>query len=113
MSRLPNPNRRLQLQERQRQADGAGGFAESWMTLGTLWGALRPGYGRERAVAAGAVSSVRYRIYVRAAPEGAVSRPRAGQRLVEGGRVFDIEAVAEHGGDGLFLVLYAREEVAT
>jgi head-tail adaptor len=53
-----------------------------------------------------------YRIVVRAAPPGAPSRPQAGQRFREGGRLFAIRAVAEAGGAGRFLVCFAEEEVS-
>jgi len=57
------------------------------------------------------VSAVNYRITVRAARQGAPSRPKPDQRFREGGRVFRITAVAEVGGAGHYLTCYATEEV--
>ncbi|NJS38774.1 MAG: head-tail adaptor protein [Rhodobacteraceae bacterium] len=58
-------------------------------------------------------AAVPYRITVRAAPTGAVSRPKAGQRFREGTRLFPILAVTEADPYGRFLTCFAREEVAT
>ncbi len=74
-------------------ADGAGGTLRDWRKLGTLWGAMKYGPVRED----GGVAVVAVRITVRAAPQGAPSRPVAGQRLRDGERIFDILAVTEAG----------------
>lgn len=106
-------NRRLVLEEAQRVSDGAGGFTEIWLALGVLWADVRAGTGRERE-AAGlfTVSTVPYRITVRAAPHGAPSRPRPDQRFRDGARIFRIMAVTERDPQGMFLECYAREEVS-
>jgi len=49
---------------------------------------------------------------VRGAPVGHSTRPRAGQRFVETGRIFHIEAVAERDPRGRYLTCFAEEEVA-
>lgn len=105
-------NRRLVLEAAQRVPDGAGGFAETWVELGTLWADIRARSGRERAGEAVALSATGYRILVRAAPHGAPSRPVPGQRLRQGARVFAISAVAEADADGRYLSCFAEEEVA-
>ena len=46
-----------------------------------------------------------------AAPVASPSRPKAGQRLVEGTRLFLIQAVTERDPDGRYLTCFAREEV--
>jgi hypothetical protein len=51
------------------------------------------------------------RAYCRAAPPESPQRPRAGQRLREGGRLFTIQAVAEADAAGAFLVCLLSEEV--
>lgn len=107
-------NRKLDLQEAQRTSDGAGGYTETWVSLGTVWGALRAGTGKESNQDFVTVSQVPYRIVLRSAPEGASSRPKPEQRLVEaGGRIFRILAVADHDPRGLYLVCHVREEVAS
>lgn len=51
-----------------------------------------------------------FRITVRAAPQGAPSRPTPLQRFRDGARLFAIEAVTEADPEGRFLVCFAREE---
>ena len=104
-------NRKLVLEEAQLSADGAGGQIQTWVALGTLWASISAGTGREQGRQHLTVSTVPYRIVVRAAPEGAPERPRPDQRFREGNRVFRILAVTEHDRQGHFLVCYAREEV--
>ncbi|MBI1217474.1 MAG: head-tail adaptor protein [Rhodobacteraceae bacterium] len=108
----PRLNRALLLEALARQPDGAGGYADSWAAVGTLWAELRPGVGRAVAVDPVAGSIAGYRITVRAAPVGAPSRPRPDQRFREGVRVFRIMAVAEADAEGRFLTCFAQEEVA-
>ncbi|KPP85504.1 MAG: phage head-tail adaptor, putative, SPP1 family [Rhodobacteraceae bacterium HLUCCO07] len=105
-------NRRLVLETPERVADGAGGFAESWVALGELWAEVRARTGREKAGGAVALATVGYRITVRAAPVGHSTRPRPEQRLREGGRIFRILAVTERDAAARYLVCYADEEVA-
>lgn len=102
--------RALVLEGQVRVADGAGGYAESWAPLGTLWAEVVPGSGRDVAGEEVTLASVPYRITVRAAPFGAASRPVAGQRFREGGRVFAILAVSERDPGGRYLTCFSREE---
>lgn len=106
-------NRPLVLEARIRTPDGAGGYTEAWSPLGTLWAELKAGSGRETREDLATYSRAPYRITVRAAPHGAVSRPQADQRFVDGERVFTILAVVEAGTDGRFLTCNAVEEVVT
>lgn len=108
----PRLNREMVLEEARRMPDGAGGFTRSWAALGTLWAELRAGTGRAEDAGVFAAPTVGYRVILRAAPPGAPSRPRPGQRLRSGNRRFAIEAVAEHGADGRYLVCHATEETA-
>lgn len=94
-----------------RNPDGAGGFSESWTAMGELWAEVTARTGRERAEAGVPVSVAAYRIVVRAAPAGAASRPRPGQRLRDGARAFVIRAVTEHDAAGFYLTCFADEEV--
>ena len=110
--RAPVLNRKLVLEEPQRVADGAGGYTTTWIALGTLWADIRHGTGREKAAEQLTVSSVPYRITVRAAPVGAPSRPRPEQRFVEGTRIYRILAVTEADPGARYLVCFAQEEVS-
>lgn len=105
-------NRKMVLERAERVADGAGGFTQAWVPIGTLWAALKSGSGRERFGAGVTVSTVPWRITVRAAPVGAPSRPMPDQRLREGARVFRITGVAEQGADARYLTCFATEEAA-
>ena len=108
----PRLNRHLILEDSYRSPDGAGGFTTDWRVLGLLWAQVVPGTGRERADNAVALSRVPYKITVRAAPSGAPSRPHAGQRFVDGTRIFAITAVTEADTGGRYLMCHAEEEVA-
>ena len=108
----PVLNRKLVLEAPGRVGDGAGGFTETWTALGELWAEVTARSGRERAEAGAPVSAVSYRIVVRAAPYGAVSRPMPEQRFRDGTRLFVIQAVAEADAAGRYLTCFADEEVA-
>ncbi len=110
--RAPVLNRKLVLEEPQRVPDGAGGYTTSWVALGTLWAEIRAGTGREKATEALTVSSIPFRITLRAAPVGAPSRPRPEQRFVEGSRIFRILAVSEADPGGQYLTCFAQEEIS-
>jgi head-tail adaptor len=109
----PVLTRRLVLEAPQRIADGAGGYSEAWVPLGQLWAEVKAGTGRERSGELVTVSTVPYRITVRAAPIGAPSRPRPEQRFREGERLFRILAVAERDAGARYLTCFAHEEVPT
>ncbi|MEM9715865.1 MAG: head-tail adaptor protein [Pseudomonadota bacterium] len=104
----PVLSRRLTLESPSRLPDGSGGFFTSWINLGYLWAEIDPLGGGLDARPEGTSSVFRSRITVRAAPVGSSRRPVAGQRLVDGSRGFEIDAVteAEHP---LYLWVYARE----
>lgn len=107
---MPVLRRRLVLEGAQHLPDGAGGHVTAWVQVGVLWGEVTSTSGRGVAVAAGELSLVSHRITLRAAPSGAPSRPRAGQRLREGTRIFRIIAVTERDPRGRFLTCLAQEE---
>lgn len=108
----PLLNRKLVLEEAQLIPDGAGGYARSWVPLGTMWAEITAGTGRERALETVTVSSIPLRITVRAAPPGAPSRPKPEQRFTAQGRVFGILAVTEADDNAQYLVCFAQEEVS-
>lgn len=109
MSR-PILNRRLVLETPMPDDDGAGGHADRWEALGTLWAEVRAGAGREREGPGVPMGRVAYRITVPAAAPGALSRPRPDQRFREGVRIFPILAVAERDGSGAWLTCFCEEE---
>ncbi|MBO6854908.1 MAG: head-tail adaptor protein [Marivivens sp.] len=109
----PQLTRKLVLEAPVESADGSGGRRRDWVALGALWAEVDGRSGREARGAAGALSRARYRIIVRAEPEGHSGRPVAGQRLREGTRVFDVLAVTELDAEARYLICHAEEERAT
>lgn len=103
-------NRRLVLEMPARVPDGAGGFTQSWLPLGTLWAHVVPRSGRETAGVAAPISRTGYKIIVRGAPSGSPARPQVDQRFREGSRLFRIVAVSEDDADGRYLQCAAEEE---
>ena len=109
MTRLPRLSRQLVLEDPQRSSDGSGGYSETWIALGTLWAEVKALTGR---VTGDSLSLQRYRITLRASPEGAASRPRPDQRFRDGSRLYRIDAVAEADPDARYLTCFAVEEVS-
>lgn len=107
----PTLNRPMVLEEPATSADGAGGHVTSWHALGTLWADLRPGSGRELRGVIAPEGRMLFRVFLRAAPQASPQRPRPGQRLRDGERVFRILAVSEADPAGAYLVCHASEEV--
>ena len=105
-------NRKLTLEEPQRLPDGAGGFDETWIALGDLWAEIKAGTGNEKAADHVTLSSISFRITVRAAPHGAPSRPKPEQRFRAGARLFRILAVTEADQNAQYLTCFAKEEVS-
>lgn len=108
---VPVLSRALVLEEPDRVGDGAGGFSEGWITLGTLWAEITARTGRETALSGAPVSRVSYKIVVRGAPYGAPDRPKPQQRFRDGARIYTIQAVAERDPEGRYLTCFADEEV--
>ena len=104
-------DRLLTLETPTRLPDGAGGFSITWAALGTHWAEVTPGGGKDAAGEEVVLSSVPYRITVRAAPVDAPSRPLPDQRFRDGTRIFTILAVTERGRLAKHLVCFVREEV--
>lgn len=109
--KVPRLNRRMALEERVEVPNGSGGFLLNWQELGRHWVALETARGRDGGREALATGELTLRLVLRAAPEGDAARPRPGQRLREGGRVFAILAVVEADPDQRYLSCFAREEV--
>ncbi len=108
-----NLSRQLVLEQPVAAPDGAGGYARTWEALGTLWAEVVATSGRERDGGTVSLSSSRFRITVRGAPEGAEARPMPEQRFREGARIYQIEAVNARDPQGRYLVCHASEERAT
>ncbi|SLN54487.1 head-tail adaptor protein [Roseisalinus antarcticus] len=106
----PILNRKLVLEAPDRSPDGAGGFAVTWVPLGQLWAEIDARTGAETKGPGAAMSRLRLKITTRAAPHGAASRPKAGQRLREGARLYRILAVGESDRWAQYLVCHAEEE---
>lgn len=85
--------------------DGAGGFAESWAALGTLYAALEPVKAARRLGADQALPEVTHLVTLRARPDVA-----SGMRFTTSGRVFAIETVHDPDETGRFLVCGVRED---
>lgn len=111
MGRRIHLNRRLELEDPVTVPDGGGGTTQSWVSLGSHWAEIRPGSGRHISGQEMQQSLVTCRIIVRAAPFGAPSRPKPGQRFTEGARRFQIVAVTEMPPAARYLICFAREEV--
>ncbi|MFK7834903.1 MAG: phage head closure protein [Sulfitobacter sp.] len=109
---VPRLCQALVLENPERVSDGAGGFVEGWVALGTLWAEITARSGRETAHVGAPVSNVGYKIVVRGAPFGTPERPKPQQRFRHGTRIFNILAVAERDADARYLTCYADEEVA-
>jgi head-tail adaptor len=109
--RGPLLNRSLVLERPVQIADGAGGFAQTWETVGTLWGEVKAGSGRDPAGVEITLATVPYRITVRGAPVGSPQRPVPEQRFRDGTRVYHILAVTEQDAAGSYLSCFSREEV--
>ncbi|WP_299776727.1 phage head closure protein [uncultured Roseobacter sp.] len=108
--KTPRLNRQLVLEAPQRIEDGAGGYVETWQSLGTLWAQVTARSGRELAQSGASVSAMSYKIVIRGAPFGDAKRPRPEQRFREGERVFVIKAVAENDANGRYITCFATEE---
>ena len=107
----PQLNRSLVLERPVQVADGAGGFGLTWESVGTLWGEIKAGSGRDMAGVEITLATVPYRITVRGAPVGSPQRPLPEQRFRDGTRVYHILAVTERDAGGFYLSCFAREEV--
>lgn len=102
--------RQMVLERPEQVPDGAGGFSLVWVAVGQIWADVRPASGRDVGGEEVTLSSISYRVTLRAAPVGDDRRPVAGQRLREGGRRFPIVAVTERDDSGMYLTCHVREE---
>ncbi|OED47564.1 head-tail adaptor protein [Leisingera sp. S232] len=109
MKQPPNLTRKLVLEDPQRVPDGAGGYTETWVALGTHWAEVKSLSGR---LNRDSLSLQKYRITLRSTPAGFASRPRPDQRFRDESRLYRIDAVAENGASARYLTCFAVEEVS-
>ena len=102
--------RKYLLERRGGVPDGMGGRTTGWTAIGSHWGRLIAGPGRLQAGDGGPRAKGAYRVVIRAVPFGAPSRPIAGDRLSEVGRVFHVRAVIDTDEAGQHLACYVDEE---
>ncbi|MGD9915905.1 MAG: phage head closure protein [Rhizobiaceae bacterium] len=98
--------RALDLEQQVRTPDGAGGFAESWTMLATVFAELTPLAATSTVSADQEVESVTHRVRLRT--RTGVS---AGMRFREGTRVYEIVTVHDPDETGRYLECRARERL--
>ena len=87
--------RRLERLEAVRVPDGAGGFDRVWERRAGLWAEVAVRSGGARVTELGVAPRLRLRITVQDVPPGHAARPAPGDRLREGVRLYEVEAVHE------------------
>ncbi|MCC6007592.1 MAG: head-tail adaptor protein [Rhodobacteraceae bacterium] len=102
----------MRLERSVRSPDGAGGHVESWQEVALVWVDLRPASGGAGTEDLRPLSRLAFRGLVRGVPPAHPARPRPGDRLREGARLFAVEAASEADPAGRFLRLWLAEEVA-
>ena len=108
----PRLSRKLVLEAREAVGDGAGGRSGGWQVLCTHWAQVEARLGRFEKGDGFPRARVPYKVTIRSMPQDALSRPKAGQRFVEGARVYLIKAVPDEATDARYLICYVDEEVA-
>jgi SPP1 family predicted phage head-tail adaptor len=100
---------RVMIQREVPIADGAGGYAPGWTTLGTVWAEILPTAGREQVEAGGLAAIISHRVRVRRATE-----VEPAMRLVlSDGRVLNVRAIMDRHPWRPWLELLCEEGVAT
>lgn len=95
----------LALEQATLAPDGAGGHAESWAEVATLFARIEPLAAAARFGAGQTLETVTHRVTMRARPD-----VKSGMRLTRLGRVFAIVTVHDPDESGRYLVCRAREE---
>lgn len=99
--------RRLILSGFDETPDGAGGTTRAWHERGALWAEVRMRSGALAATEFGRTPRLQVRITTHDLPEGHAMRPGLGDRLRDGARTFEVQAV--HSGERRFLVMLCSE----
>ncbi|MCK0166892.1 head-tail adaptor protein [Jannaschia sp. S6380] len=99
--------RRMTLVVPARAADGGGGFVRDWVVRGAFWASVRMRSGALRHTEFGRTPRLQVRIVTHGLPEGDPMRPEPGDRLRDGMRSYEVQAV--HEGARHELVILAGE----
>ncbi len=97
-------DQRACLLQKQRTADGGGGFVETWQTAATVWAALSAAGGSESYGPDATEAAVKYRLKLRRRTDVA-----AGWRIEIGDRLFAVYAVEDLGARAAFVTLLCEE----
>ena len=89
--------------------DGAGGFLQSWTALGALWCEVRLRSGGLKPSEFGRRPQLQVRITTHAVPQDHPARPWPGHRLIDGRRIFLVQAVQESDLRDRSLTILANE----
>lgn len=101
-------SRRMALETRADQPDGAGGIVQVWTRRGEIWCALRPRAVREGDAAGRAALRQRWQVHVHAVPG---ELPVPGARLRDDALVLRVLSVAVDGRDPGRAICVAEEEI--
>ena len=101
--------RRLVRMVARRTSDGAGGFDRDWVPSGAIWADVKVRSGGQRTTELGEEPRLRLRIVTHAVPVGHAARPGAGDRLLDGSRLYEVEAVHEADAERRYLTCFANE----
>lgn len=101
-------SRYLILEASIRTPDGAGGFDRVWTAQGGFWGDIKLRSGALRHGDFGRLPRLQVRITTHVVPEGSSRRPAPGDRVRDGARVYEVEAV--HDETQRQLVILASEQ---
>lgn len=104
-------SRRLTLTVPERVSDRAGGVIKAWAARGTLWAEVRMRSGGMRSTEFGEVPRLGLRITTHYLPQDHQMRPSPGDRLLDGGRTYAVEAVHDTIGRRPELSILASEVV--
>lgn len=99
---------RLQLQDRTRTPDGAGGYAETWHPVATIWAELKEMRGGESVIAASVTETADAIAVIRFRPN-----MTAGMRALHGSVIYNIRGVRDPDGRREWLELSLERGVAT
>lgn len=95
----------LVLEQATATPDGAGGFAETWTQIATVFARLQPIVVRERFGADQTIEEVMHRVTIRHRPDVA-----SGMRLVMGDRILQILTVHDPDETGRYLICRTKEQ---
>lgn len=100
-------DQQIAIQQESRTADAYGGAVLAWTTLATVWAAVRPLAGRERAELAAVEAPASYRFTIRR--RGDITDT---MRIAWNGQTFNIRFIADPGPRALYMAIEAERGVA-